>query len=84
MNPDGTPVNVANRVDWSFQLTQEEVETYYKREDIFSLLTPVFNSFFETTSIDEIRNHSIPVRGDSEIYTTTINIYRFVTEKVII
>jgi pectinesterase len=70
LNPDGTPVNISNRVDWSVQLTQEEVETYYNRSAIFSLQTPVFNPFADVTSIDKIQNHpTIIDRGDLEIYT---------------
>jgi pectin methylesterase-like acyl-CoA thioesterase len=35
-NPDGTLIDTTQRVDWSYQLTDEEVQQYYKREDVFS------------------------------------------------
>jgi pectinesterase len=35
-NPEGNPVDISQRVSWSYQLTAEEVQNYYKRQDIFS------------------------------------------------
>jgi len=35
-NPGGTLIDTIQRVDWSYQLTNDEVQQYYKREDVFS------------------------------------------------
>jgi pectin methylesterase-like acyl-CoA thioesterase len=35
-NPDGSLVDTTQRISWSYQLSDAEVQNYYKREDVFS------------------------------------------------
>lgn len=41
MDLDGNPLDISNRVDWSYQLTKEEIETYYTPEKIYSFVSGV-------------------------------------------
>ncbi|MDR2840453.1 MAG: hypothetical protein LBV75_04220 [Paludibacter sp.] len=36
---DGTAIDTTQRISWSYQLTADEVQNYYKREDVFSAST---------------------------------------------
>lgn len=45
MNPDGTALDVSNRVTWSYQLTKDEVDTYYTNTKIYSFNTAAYNPF---------------------------------------
>ncbi|NDW09682.1 pectinesterase family protein [Dysgonomonas sp. 520] len=42
---DGNPIDVANRVEWSHQLTKQEVDTYYTNEKIYSFTTGDYDPF---------------------------------------
>lgn len=39
MDLDGKPLDISNRVDWSYQLTKEEIDTYYTPEIIYSFVS---------------------------------------------
>jgi len=39
MDLEGNPLDVSNRIDWSYQLTKEEIDTYYTPEIIYSFVS---------------------------------------------
>ncbi|MDR1610456.1 MAG: hypothetical protein LBS08_02975, partial [Candidatus Symbiothrix sp.] len=75
-NQDESAADVSQRVGWSYQLTPEEVSSYYKREDVFSHenFTTPFNPFPVETAIEKpfftTNMYSGPIAG-YDLYSLT-------------
>lgn len=87
MDMSGNPLDVSNRVDWSYQLTKEEIDTYYTNEKIYSFIsgaydplplvvapeTPLNFSLNERFEWDPVENAKgyIILRNDEAVIFTT-------------
>lgn len=52
MDLDGNPLDISNRVDWSHQLTKDEIDTYYTPEKIYSFISGEYDPFSLVVSPD--------------------------------
>lgn len=45
LNADGNVLDVSNRADWSYQLTENEVNTYYTNDKIYAFVSGSYDPF---------------------------------------
>ena len=60
---NGDLLDVSNRVDWSYQLSNEEVETYYTNEKIYSFVSGEYNPYSLVVAPEQPQNLSF--NGDT-------------------
>lgn len=56
LNADGSVLDVSARVDWSYQLTEDEVNTYYTNEKIYSFASGSYDPFTLITTPEKPEN----------------------------